>query len=156
MNNLIAFFRDYRAARFFIPVGLILCIFSIFMFIFYANTQSYSKTEGTVTKTVLYEEAYTDADNSYHEETYTVFVKYTVDGKEYEGEYGILPNYHVGDTVSVAYDPKDPNKMIQPMDIVFPMIFASIGVASLVGGIISFIRTYNKRKALKEREKEWQ
>ena len=62
----------------------------------------------------------------------------------------------VGDTVTVAYDPKDPNKMIQPMDIVFPMIFASIGVASLVGGIISFIRTYNKRKALKEREKEWQ
>lgn len=154
MNKLAAFMRDYSTARFFIPLGIILLVFGIFFFGSVQRTKNFPKTEGVVTRTELAEEAYTDREG-YHEATYTVYVKYTVDGKDYETDYGVFPQMKVGDKVSVAYNPADPSDMTQPHSIWIPIGFIAGGLAALGGSAVSIINTTKKRRAMKAQEEEW-
>ncbi|MBQ6074525.1 MAG: DUF3592 domain-containing protein [Lachnospiraceae bacterium] len=154
MNKLAAFYRDYGTAGFLIPVGLIVLVFGIFTFSAVNRIKNFPRTDAAVTRTELYEQEYTDKDGR-HEATYTVFVKYTVDGKEYESEYGVFSGYKAGDRVEIAYNPKDPKDIAQPNGILLPIGMTAAGAAALIGGVVSVINTRKKRQALKQQEEEW-
>lgn len=154
MNKLAAFLRDYSFASFFIPFGIIMAVFGILSFGSVQRTKNFPQTEGTVSRMELFEEGYSDR-NGYHEATYIVYVKYILDGKEYEGDYGIFPEMKIGETVKLAYNPADPTDITQPHGILLPIALTAGGAAVLAGGIVSIIRTRNKRKALKAQEEDW-
>ena len=155
LNGIATFFRESYWARFLIPIGLILIIFSIFVFIGVDNTKSYIKTEAVVSKTELVEEAYTDLEGNHHEATYTVFVKYMVEETQYETEYGVFSNYQVNDKIIICYNPKNPNEIAQPNSIILPILLLIAGILSFAGGIVSAVVAIKKHKRLKEQEKEW-
>ena len=88
MNKLATFFRESITARFFIPFGIVLIVFGVIMFMINKENQNYIKIEAVVSKTELVEESYIDENGDTVEATYKVYVKYTVDGKEYDEELG--------------------------------------------------------------------
>ena len=155
MNKLATFMRDFSFASFMLPLSIVLFIFGFVWMGSVNRSQGFVNTDAVVTKTELAEEAYTDNDGTQHDATYDVYVKYTVDGKEYEEELGTFPDRKVGDKVTVSYNPKDPTDIVQPMSMVVPVVFLIAGAAVLVGGIVSIILTVKKRKALKSQEQEW-
>ena len=155
MNNIYTFFRETSTGRFFIPAGLILIIFSIFLFIATDHNKNYIKTEAVVSRTELVEEAYTDADGNRVDATYKVYVKYTVDGQEYDEELGELPNYKQGDKITICYNPENPSQISQPTTIILPIALLVAGIAALIGGIVSIMKALKKHKAMKEQEKGW-
>ncbi len=154
MNKIAKFFRDYAFARFAIPAGLILIVFGYILFGIVNTRKDYPQTTATVTKVELYEEAHWDGDTE-QEATYQIFVKYTVDGTEYEEELGILPEMKVGQTVKIDYDPKDPHNISQPTGAWLPIAIAALGIVALIAGIVSVVKTRKKNIALKHQEKEW-
>ena len=135
MNNL----RINGNWLFFIPAGIFLIVFSILMFISFNNTKNYIEINGVVSKTKLYEEAYTDED-TYHEATYEINVKYTVDGKEYDSYLGVLSGYQKGDKINISYDPNNPEKIAQKSGIVWPIGVLILGIGFIIGGVINLIR----------------
>ena len=155
LNKVSKFFRESYWAMALIPVGIILMVVSIFVFNGVDHIKDFVKTEAVVTNTVLQEEEYTDINGNHYDATYTVYVKYTVDETEYENEYGIFSNYHVGDRVTICYNPDDPNEIAQPNGIAVPIIILALGIASFTGGIASIVVAVKKHKKLKEQEKEW-
>ena len=155
MNNIATFFRESRVGRFFIPLGIILIVVSIILFVVNDSHKDYVKTESTVSKIELYEQAYTDSEGNYFDETYTVYVKYTVDDKEYEEELGILSNVKVGDKITIVYNPKNPSEISEPVGLVLPIIILVAGIASTTGGIISIVRAIKKHKEMKKQEEAW-
>ena len=60
MNKLFTFMRESSTARFFIPLGLILIVFGIFMFIINTKNQNYIETSATVENVEVAQEEYTD------------------------------------------------------------------------------------------------
>lgn len=155
MNNIATIFRESRVGRFFIPLGIILIVVSIFLFNIGEHNKNYIEIESEVSKTNLVEEAHTDYDGNYVDATYEVYVKYTVDGKEYETLFGELPNRKVGDKITIVYNPEDPNEISSPSSIIFTIGVLVAGIASLVGGIISVVRAVKKHKAMKAQEEGW-
>lgn len=155
MNKIITVIRESRVARFLIPAGLMLIVFGIIFFIAVNRSKDYIKTEATVTKVELEQEAYTDGNGDRVEATYTVSVKYTADGKEYESELGGLSEYKVGDKMTVYYNPADPAQITQINNPVIPLIIIAAGIAALAGGIISSINAVKRMKKMKDQEKEW-
>ena len=157
LNGIAKFFRDSFWARILIPAGLILMVASVFVFIAVDNTKDYVKTEAVVSKVELYEEAHYDTVTEQHEEaTYTVTVKYTADGTEYEEVLGDgLVGYKVGDTTTICYNPEDPTQISQPSGLWLPIVILAAGIAAVIGGIFSIFVAVKKNKALKEQEKEW-
>jgi hypothetical protein len=155
MNGIARFFRESMIARFFIPLGIILIIFSIFVFINNNKTKNYPKVEVEVSKTELYEEATTDSDGNSVEATYTVYVKYTVDGKEYEVEYGVFSGFKVGDKKTLVYNPDNPEEISDPPSTLLAIILLVGGIASLAGGIFSAVKSVKKYKAMKLQEEGW-
>ena len=155
MNKLAVFLRETSLGRFLIPLGIILLVFSVFTFKAVDHTKGFTRTSAVVTRTELYEEAYTDSNNNHYDATYTVYVKYTVDGKQYEEEYGIFSGIKEGDKTTICYNPNDPTEIAQPNSILLPICMAAAGVIALIGGVISLIRAYNRRKALKIQEEGW-
>lgn len=157
LNALGKFFRESMVARFLIPAGLVLIIFSVFVFIGVDKTSRYPKIEAEVSSVELYEAShYDEVSDTWTEDTYKVNVKYTVDGTDYDSEYGIFSgNYNVGDKVTICYNPDNPNEIAQPNGILLPIIILALGVASIAGGVISIVVAVKKHKKLKEQEKEW-
>ena len=145
MNKLVNILHETKGLVSLIPIGLLLIVFGILSFISVERTKDYIKTEAVVTKASLYEDAYTDADGNHYDATYTVYVKYTVDGDEYNREYGIFSNYKEGDKVTIAYNPENPNEIVQPNGVVLPIIFLGLGIISLIVGVIKLIKALNKR-----------
>ena len=153
MNKLASLLRETHLARFLIPAGLMILIFGSVMIFWGKDTSSYKETDAVVTRADLYESA-DEADN--HEATYTVFVKYSVDGKEYEEEYGIFTGYKEGDSVRILYNPEDPADIAQPgNNTLMAIALIAAGLAAVIGGIISLVKAVQKQKELKEQEKEW-
>lgn len=157
MNTIAKFFRESMAARFLIPAGLILIVFSVFVFIGVDKTSRYPKIEAQVSSVELYEAGhYDEVMENWTEDTYRVTVKYTIDGIDYDNEYGIFPaGYNVGDKVTICYNPDNPNEISQPTGILLPIIILALGVASIAGGVISIVVAVKKHNKLKEQEKEW-
>ena len=104
MNKIFVFMRESSTARFFIPLGLILIIFGVIMFVINHNNQNYIEIEAVVSNVEVLQEEYIDADGNRVEETYRVNVKYTVDGKEYEEKLENVSKYNVGDKMTIYYN----------------------------------------------------
>lgn len=155
MDKIITFMRESRVARFLIPLGLILIVFGIIIFIINMKNSNYLPVNVIVTKTELYEEAYTDTEGNHMDATYKVFVKYSVDGKDYETELGILSGYKENDRLNIYYNPDNPNEITQTKSLIIPIIMVAGGIASLIGGIVSGVNAYKRIKKMKEQEKGW-
>ena len=155
MNSLATFFRESRTARFFIPVGIILIAFGILVFIINSNNQNYIEVESTVTKVELYQESYIDANGDRVEALYDLTVKYTVNDVEYESILNALLKHEVGDKIKIYYNPENPNEITQTKSLILPLIIILVGIASLVGGIISAVNAVKRHKKMKEQEKGW-
>ena len=154
MNRIAKFFRDYSFARFVLPLGLVLIIFGCIMYGPVLARQSYPQTVAVVSRTELFEEAYSE-NGTHHEATYRIFVKYTVGGTEYEEEYGVLPEMKVGTALKINYNAADPHDIGQPNSILLPIGMVVSGIVLLAVGVISIIKTRQKNKALKLQEEEW-
>lgn len=155
MNKIFTFFRESYLARFLIPFGIICIIVSIFMFISIDHNKNYIKVDSIVSKTELVEEEYTDIDGNHHDATYRIFVKYTVDGRNYEEELGEFSGFEKGDKIVISYNPEDPTQIAQPIGYIVPSIICAGGVVALVAGIISIIRVVKRHKAMKVQEEGW-
>ena len=155
MNNISTFFRESSTARFFIPLGIILIVFGIFMFVINNQNKDYIKVEAIVSNVILAEDAYIDSDGNHVEETYDINVKYTVAGKEYEGKLEGVSKYNIGDKMTIYYNPNNPNEITQTKSMILPIIMIIGGIASLIGGIVSAINAIKKHQAMKEQEKGW-
>lgn len=156
MNRMAQFFRDYTFAGFILPVGLILIIFGCVIYGPVFTRQDYPQTDGVVTHIELYEDAYYDrATETHHDATYRIFVKYSVEGKEYEEEYGIFPEMKVGASVKIAFNPNDPHDISQPNTVLLPIGFIAGGAVSLAAGFISVVKTKEKNKRMQQQEDEW-
>ena len=155
MNKLATFMRATYIGRALIPIGLILMIVSIFVFRSVDHTRDFKKVDAVVSRVDPYEAEYTDAQGDHHEATYTIYMKYTVDGKEYEEEYGVFSGIKVGDKHTILYNPLDPKEIAQSNSIILPIVLLAGGAASFIGGVISLIRAARKQKALKKQEEEW-
>lgn len=101
---------------------------------------------------VVYDYSTAQLRRTFLEGYYNIYVKYTVDGKTYEGFYGktaVKPS--VGNTVVVYYDPHKPSKIINYEKIseyIFQFIFIG-SILLVVGGmlvVVDIIR-YIKEKA---------
>ena len=155
MNKMSVFLRESSTARILIPIGIILIIFGVIMFFVNNSNKDYVKTEGTISNVVLAQEAYTDADGNEVEATYTVSVKYTVDGKEYDQVLGELPEDKIGEKITIYYNPNDPSRITQSKSMVIPVVITLGGIVAFVGGIISGINSYKRYKKMKNQEEEW-
>lgn len=141
-NRFARFMRNTGPARMLVPLGLILIVVSVILFGF--NTDKYSQTTGKITSAVQ------SAAGEEGEKGFDVKFTYTVDGKEYEGEFtNISGNYAAGDSVKVFYDPADPAKTADSkMNKLIPIAFAGVGVLALAGGIALTVRAFKKSKEL--------
>ncbi len=152
MNNIITFFKESKPACFFIPFGIILIAFSIFLFIDDKHKNDFIETEGTISKVILVKEETIDANGNIEPAEYDVFVKYTIKGVEYETELGQMLEMQVGDKMNIVYDPRDPNNISQPGNPILNLAILIGGITALVVGIISGINALKRSKALKETE----
>ena len=152
MNKLALILRESRTARFLIPVGLILIIFGIVFFTVSKQNQNFVKTEATVVKAEM-DEVIDEKDRK--NATYTVEIKYTVDGKEYEGELSGVSKYEPGDKMTIYYDPDDPAKITQTKSLIIPLVMVAVGIAALAGGGVSASNAIKRYQRMKEQEKEW-
>lgn len=155
MNKIVTFLRESMVARFFIPAGIILMVFGVFMFVINSKNQNYIKTESTVSSIEVLEEAYTDVDGNYVDATYKITVKYTVDNKEYTATLDNVSKYNEGDKVTIYYNPKDPSQVTMTISLILPIAIIVAGIAALVGGIISGVNSMKKYKKMNEQEKGW-
>lgn len=154
MNRIAKFFRDYALARFLLPAGIIAVIFGILTVGPVASRLNYPTTQAAVSRTELYEEAHYEGD-THHDATYTVFVRYAVDGVEYEEEYGVFPAMQEGQAITINYNPDDPRDIGQPNSMLLPYGVIAAGVLALAGGVCSIIRVNRKNRAMKKQEEAW-
>ena len=154
MNRIAKFFRDYSLARFLLPLGLILLVVSVFLWRTANTRQGYPQTDAVVSRAELEEEAHYEG-NEQKEATYRIFVKYTVDGREYEEDYGVHPEMKPGTTVRIDYNPKDPHDIMQPIASWLPIAVMAAGIGSLAGCAVSIVNTRKKNLKLKKQEEEW-
>ena len=89
------------------------------------------------------------------EDVYDVSFKYTVLEKEYENKFDGISKYNVGDKITIYYNPNNPMEITQVKSLILPIVIFVTGVVSLVGGIISAVKTLKKHKKMKEQEKGW-
>ena len=155
MNKFATFMRETGPARFFIPLGIILLAFGIIILIININNSDYIQVDSFVTKTEVYEPEHIDTDGNHIDATYTVYVKYTVDGKEYNAELDGLTNYNEGEKITIYYNPEDPSQITQSISMILPIAIIIGGLIALVGGIISSINSFKRYKKMKEQEKGW-
>ncbi len=156
MNKIFALARESQLARMLIPAGLMMLAAGIVFLIFGRDVSGFTKTSAVVSKTELFEEAY-DAGEDHHEATYTVYVNYTAEGKEYKDvEYGIFSGYKEGEKVTICYNPEDPADIAQPGNkYIFPIILIVSGIALIAGGIISAKNAVQNMRKMKKQEEEW-
>ena len=145
-------------------IGIILFFVSIFMIMAGAQSNSWAATDGIVTSTSIREKYDSDdGDYTYYPE---ITYSFQVDGKTYTGDRwdptGIqsgssirssaqnkIDKYPVGSTVTVYYDPNNPNKNaltkgvngIAIIMLVISIIMVVIGIVILavLGKILSFL-----------------
>ena len=156
MNKMFTFMRESSTARFFIPMGILLIVFGVIMFVINNKNQDYIEIEAIVSNVELSQEEYKDTDGNRVEATYNVNVKYTVDGKEYDVKLEDVSKYNIGDKMKIYYNPKDPSQITQTKSLILPAVIVVAGIASLTGGIISIVNTVKRHKKMKEQERSWE
>lgn len=99
-------------------------------FLFF-NTKGFIKTDAVITGIKVRR-------NGKHK-TGTVSVKYTVDGMEYNSSFeGYSSGYHKGKTLTILYDPKDPNNIDSGSKLaaVISLIVGILGIAAFIYKLI--------------------
>jgi len=84
----------------------------------------------------------------------TAFVKYNINGQEYESEYGIVPEIVVGTIVQIDYNRDNPSDISQPTSFLLPIGIIAGGIAALADGIVSIFITRKKNEELRRQEEE--
>jgi hypothetical protein len=155
MKKFIQLMQMTTLGRFLLPAGIIILIFGIVSFGNIKDARSFIETQAVISKTELYQEEYTEK-GEHHPAEYNVFVKYTVNGKEYESELGILSGVKEGDSMKVYYNPKDPGEVVQMKNqAVIPYVALGVGALAIIGGVLSVVKAVQKMKRMEEQEAEW-
>ena len=155
MNKIATFFRESYVARFLIPLGIILIVTGALLLVIDNKNKNFIETEATVSKVELVSEESFDSEGNTEPAQYNIFVKYTVNEKEYESELGITFERKVGEKIKIVYNPEDPKQISSPPSPILNIILLCGGVVALIGGIISAIKSVKKHNALKGQEEAW-
>lgn len=142
LNKAIRFIKNISSAGFFIPFGIIMIVFGVILFSL--KTDKYLETKGTIISVT--ESLMTSTDDEPQQQEYDIGVKYTVDGKEYNGEFSNLTGkYKVGDEIKVFYNPDKPENIANSkMGAVFAPIIICVGVILLLFGIFKTVVFFKK------------
>ena len=155
MNKIITIIRESALARFLIPAGIILIVFGVVFFGASKRNQHYKQTSAQVTSVTLEEAASTDVNGNRTEATYTLGIRYTVDGKEYENDLSGMSKREAGDRIVIYYDPDDPNMITQTKSLIMPLVIIAAGIGAVVAGIVSGVNVIRRYNRMKAQEREW-
>ena len=155
MNKIITIIRESALARFLIPAGIILIVFGVVFFGASNRNQHYKQTSAQVTSVTLEEAASTDVNGNRTEATYTLGIRYTVDGKEYENDLSGMSKREAGDRIVIYYDPDDPNMITQTKSLIIPLVIIAAGIGAVVAGIVSGVNVIRRYNRMKAQEREW-
>ena len=155
MNKIITIIRESALARFLIPAGIILIVFGVVFFGASKRNQHYKQTSAQVTSVTLEEAASTDVNGNRIEATYTLGIRYTVDGKEYENDLSGMSKREAGDRIVIYYDPDDPNMITQTKSLIIPLVIIAAGIGAVVAGIVSGVNVIRRYNRMKAQEREW-
>ena len=115
-------------------------------------TRGYEKTTAVITR--IDEERVWSAADETNEIDYTVYVTYTVDGKEYNEILGsYAPGYKAGKELEVLYDPADPTR-VSTASVGFSLYLILLCAILLGVAVFTILRNRNQRRAVKASEKE--
>ena len=155
MNKIITIIRESALARFLIPAGIILIVFGVVFFGASKRNQHYKQTSAQVTSVTLEEAASTDVNGNRTEATYTLGIRYTVDGKEYENDLSGMSKREAEDRIVIYYDPDDPNMITQTKSLIIPLVIIAAGIGAVVAGIVSGVNVIRRYNRMKAQEREW-
>lgn len=120
----------------FLVFGIIVLVLGIYMNFF--KGKDYVETTATITK-IEEIDLGTDADGD-PEYDHKVYVKYTVDGKEYSGESDFYQSsYNEGDEITIFYNPDDPSQITGDSKG-FGIYVIVVGIVLILGSVVMFIR----------------
>ena len=151
MNKIATFFRESGPARFLALLGIALIVFGAVILNINLQNQDYLKADATVTSVEVFNVDPEDDKDT----TYTVGLKYTVDGKEYAGSLDGVGKCAVGDKMTIYYNPADPSQITQTTSLILPAVMIAAGVAALAVGIVSGVRAIKRYNKMKQQEEEW-
>ena len=117
---------------FVIILGIVAVVFGIKAL----NTpiEKYLKTTATVSDVEI---DYSYDEDNIRTENHTVYVDYTIDGKEYKHIlYGSDTNLKEGDMVNILYNPENPEQIATGNEKTTGVIFLVVGAVAIVGGAV--------------------
>lgn len=134
--NMIKKYAKIRNSVVLILVGLIISIIAGVMFIAPDNN-TYEKVEATITSI----EEIEDTDQSETDTNYAVYVKYTVDEKEYKAQLnGYQSNWKVGKVIECEYNVDDPASLRTGNGKTMSLIICLIGICAVIYGVFSLTK----------------
>ena len=154
INKIAKFSRDYSFSCGAILFGIIVIIFGTVAFKVNNERLDYPMIQAEVTKVTLEHEAY-DVGDTHYDATYTVDIRYSVDGQEYEAVLEDQPEIKPGETTEIDYNPSDPTEIGHHEAAWFPVIIIIVGMVGAIVGVISMVKMRNKNRKLKQQEEEW-
>lgn len=140
-NKLARFMRNTGNLRVFLPLGLILIVVGVIM---YMNSPSkYAETTAKITNVNEYK-------NNDNETVYDYDLEFTVDGKTYTSIFAAMPDKkNVGDTVTIYYDPANPESTSNTKHTgMISVVMAVAGVALVAFSVLSTVKKVQKSREL--------
>ena len=141
-NKLARLMRNSGPARVLVPIGVILIVFGIIMFIFSSGGELV-ETVGTITSV-------TPSTTDSGSKEFDVGFTYTVDGKEYQNEFANLTGtYNVGDAIKVFYDSEDPGSVANSKGgrFIAPVMIV-LGILAIAYGLTRSVKAFRKSAEL--------
>lgn len=124
----------------FLAIGIVICIKTF-------DYQGKVETTGIISQMV----PYTDSDG---DTSYNVYVKYRVDGEEYNSKLsGYFSSYYVGKEIKIYYDKNNVNNISAKSLDMLMLLFPGFGLIFVcIGGIPLIIKSNKKKQEKKLRE----
>lgn len=118
-------------------------VFGIFAIKRINKGKSFTPVQGVITRIDAQSGGIDENGNT--EYTYYVFVKYTVDGTEYESELGeYQSSYREGDSIEVKYNPDNPSEIQSTSTLSAILTIAMPIVAVLAGAVLLFKSLFSR------------
>ena len=144
MDTFARFMRTTGKLRFFLPLGLILIALGIVVLVVTPK----NLVEGTGVVTAV-ESVTEDEPDGVIRERFEVRFTYTVDGKEYTGEFTLDEAPGIGSAVTVYYDPAKPETVANAKDMgVFGIGMIVVGVISAAFAVLSTVKSVKKNRRI--------